>query len=236
MVRKKSSRNLPEIVYQDQYLLALNKPSGWVTLCGSGRKTPLQIWLEEEVVFGRKIPFFQKRSGIVHRLDKDTSGLLLVAKDKQVFVNLQKAFADRLIKKEYLALVTGKIPGAGTIKAPIKRARRERNKWKVFPQGRDSTTDYWRKKVYFYQGQEYSLIKVRPLTGRTHQIRVHFKYLGYPLVADPIYSSVKKSKIFDRLFLHASGLEFFHPVSKKKMLLESPLPFRLKEQLKKLES
>ncbi len=236
VVRKKIRRNLPKIIYQDRYLLALNKPSGWVTLYGSGKKTSLQVWLEKEVSFKEKDLLFKKRSGIVHRLDKDTSGLLLVAKNAATFTNLQKAFAKRLIKKEYLALVNGKIPRNGAVDAPIKRARGEKNKWRVFPGGRGSVTSYLREKVYSSEGQDYSLVRVRPLTGRTHQIRVHFKYLGFPLVSDPIYSSSKKKDDSSRLFLHASSLEFFHPMTKKKILLKNPLPITLKEHLKKLES
>jgi len=235
VARKKRLKNLPKLIFQDQCLLVLSKPPGWVTLYGSGKKTALQDWLEKEITFKKGGGLFKRRSGIVHRLDKDTSGLLLVAKDEKNFTLLQELFKKRLIKKEYLALVKGEIPTQGTINAPIKRRREEKNKWRVFPEGRESITHYFREKIYFYQGQYYSLIKVKPSTGRTHQIRVHFQYLGFPLVGDPLYSWGSEKDGLDRLFLHASQLEFKHPESGKRLLFQSGLTYRLEKHLKMLE-
>lgn len=236
MVRKKGQLSLPKLVFQDQRLLVINKPFSWTVLYGSGQKTPLQCWLEKKAWFKKGRGVFKQRSGIVHRLDKDTSGLLLVAKDLQMFESLQKAFASRQIKKEYLALVKGKIPQKGAINAPIQRMRGKGRKWRVFPQGRESITNYVRETTYHFQAKDYSLIRVEPLTGRTHQIRVHFKYLGFPLAGDPLYGGRNQFKIFSRLFLHASKLSFIHPATKKNRTINSSLPARLKAILTEIDA
>ena len=217
----------PKIIYQDKFIVAIDKPSGWVTLYSDGRPTLLQKWLRKEGIVKEeeKKGEFKKRTGIIHRLDRDTSGVLLVAKAPTVLATFRRLFKERKIKKEYLALVRGKTPRKGEIKAPIKR---ERDFWRVAPGGRMAITkfsclNYLTNK----KGEEFSFLKIRILTGRTHQIRVHFRYLGYPLVGDKIYGSGKES--FPRLFLHAFRLSFFHPFLKRRVTITSPLPEELQK-------
>jgi len=217
---------LPRVVYEDSYLLALDKPSGWTVLHGSGKRTPLQNWLLEE----KLVDEFNQRTGIIHRLDKETSGLLLVARIPLAFQRFQKMFKKREIKKEYLALVHGKVPRQGQMRAPVGRDR-QRRRFKIVPGGRWGETKFWRQQIYRLAGEYFSLVKVEPTTGRSHQIRLHFKYLGFPLAGDPLYGVKKDRCLFPRLFLHASRLVFFHPFLKKKVTLRSPLPNELKEVL-----
>jgi len=235
-------KRTPEIVYEDEWLLAINKPSGWTTLYGSGKESQLQRWLLKE----QKVAIdnsggggFRLRTGIVHRLDRDTSGLLLVAKLPNAFDFLQNAFKKRQVKKEYLALIRGKAPRQGEIEAPIKRLPWRRDKFTVFPGGREATTEYQREGLYFKDKEFFSLVRVKLLTGRTHQIRVHFKYLGFPLAGDSLYGSRKLPLGLSRLFLHATRITFPHffcsPAQRKKTIsLQSSLPVKLQKYLETL--
>ncbi len=183
---------------------------------------------------------FIARSGIVHRLDKETSGCLIIAKTEEVFVDLQRQFRKRLVKKEYLALVHGKVePKEGTVKVPIARSRHDRDKFTVVVGGRISETGY--EVLRTFKGQalsELSLLRVFPKTGRTHQIRVHFKYFGHSLVSDEKYGgsiAADDRKWCPRIFLHAAKIEFLHPVSKDKISIETDLPSDLERLLENLK-
>lgn len=211
-----SDRN--KVVFDDEQLLLVNKAPGIITLdCrGSRGKPTLQSWLKKEVFpknfFTGGGGDFSQRSGIVHRLDKDTSGLVLVAKNTDSFKNLQTQFKQGKVKKAYRALVVGDIPLSGTINVPIKRMSRPRTKYGVSPQGKKSVTSYkvidkLKKDISFY-----SYLEVYPLTGRTHQIRVHLSYLGYPIVGDSLYGYDTEIKP-GRMLLHAQTIDFFHPVN-----------------------
>lgn len=182
---------------------------------------------------------FYGRAGIVHRLDKETSGVLLIAKDPVIFVKLQKQFANREIVKKYFALVHGKIESVeGEIKAPIGRLPWHRTKFGVVASGREAETSYKVISYYYKDGNSYTLLEVIPHTGRTHQIRVHLKYLGYPLVSDRLYTgriNYRKDQEFcPRLFLHANFLRFSHPKTKKMMEIISKFPYDLQQVIDQL--
>lgn len=208
----------------------------------------LQEWIEKEF----NIPFdfsestsdFAKRGGIVHRLDKETSGAIIIAKNEKSFIHLQKQFKEGGVTKTYLALVHGSVnPPTGEIKLPIGRLPWNRMRFGVFPQGRDSRTLY---KVREYKTLEHekkketvSLVEVYPKTGRTHQIRVHFQYLHHPLFGDELYAG-RKTGAADRLllprhFLHASSISFIHPGTNNRVEFNAPLSPELAEFLKTLK-
>jgi len=181
---------------------------------------------------------FYQRSGIAHRLDKETSGLLVIAKTPEAFENLKLQFKERRVKKKYLALVHGKMEAkAGEIYLPIKRLPWDRKKFGIIPGGKKSRTKFKVVTSYKLQVTSYTFLEVEPETGRTHQIRVHLKHLGHSLVGDLKYSGrrVKKDQEFcPRLFLHASHLSFTHPKTGQKIEFKSPLPQDLEKTLQSL--
>mgnify|MGYP001566258449 CR=1 FL=1 len=225
----------PSIVFEDRELLVLNKPSGWiVNEAQSARGDILQTWLSK--MDYRLAKSRELRSGIVHRLDKETSGILLVAKTPEAFGSLQTQFKQRKVQKSYTALVHGKLkPGEGEVVAPVGRLPWRRDRFGIVPGGREAATKYKVLKTYSQEGSDYSLIEAYPKTGRTHQIRVHLKYLGHPVVADEFYAgrkTARKDRVWcPRLFLHASQIEFSHPGSGKRMSFGSPLPDDLNKAL-----
>jgi len=230
----------PVVIYQDDFLLVLNKPPGWVVNRAQTTKhqQTIQDWLEDNFQFSI-FNFQELRSGIVHRLDKDTSGILLMAKTKKTFENLQAQFKKRQVKKEYRALAHGILPSSDRINAPVGRLPWARKKFGVLPGGRAAETEFKRMGVFEKDGEKFSLVQVFPKTGRTHQIRVHFRYLGYPLVADFTYGGRKRArsdqKWCPRIFLHAQKIGFFHPQSGKWQECEVKLPKDLKDVLDILE-
>lgn len=184
------------------------------------------------------------RPGIVHRLDKDTSGVLVVAKTDSAQQSLTKQFSERKIKKEYLALVRGKItPERAIIDSPIGRSAKDRKKMAITDEekGREAVTEYKLYKVYELGDECYSLLKINLKTGRTHQIRVHMNAIGFPVVGDIVYGDQKVNKKFlerfglDRQFLHAAKLTITHPRTGKKMTFESKLSEELERALDSLE-
>ena len=236
--RKPSSQILePEIVYEDNDLLVVNKPGGMVVdrSVTTKKRVTLEDWLAKQ---GRGRGLV--RQGIVHRLDKETSGLLVVAKTREVMGELQSQFKERQVEKTYLALVHGQVrPKTGKIKAPISRNPFNRKKFGVFVGGKAAETDYEVEKEYQYQGKDYySLLRLKPKTGRTHQLRVHLKHLGQSIVADELYAGRKTARNdrrwCERLWLHASQLELRQPFKKKKMVFKIDLAADLETVLKKL--
>ena len=233
----------PKIVYQDKFFLVLNKPPNWIVNRAQTTKNrqTIQDWLEDNFSRLSGISLWREkfRSGIVHRLDKDTSGILLIAKTKKAFENLQAQFKKRQIKKEYQALVHGILSSSDKVIAPIGRLPWARKKFGVLPGGRAAETGFKRTGVFERDGEKFSLVQAFPKTGRTHQIRVHFRYLGYPLVADSTYGGRKRSrndqKWCPRIFLHARKIGFFHPESGKWQECEVELPKDLKNVLDVLE-
>jgi 23S rRNA pseudouridine1911/1915/1917 synthase len=238
---KEGSILAPKVLFENDFFLVLDKPAGWVVnRAGTCKQKTLQDWLEENFSF----PIFRQpecRSGIVHRLDKETSGLLLVAKTISVFKELQGQFKQRAVSKKYLALVHGKVvPEKGLIRAPVARNPVNRKKFGVFLGGREAVTEYSTLANYQHLKENFTLLELRPLTGRTHQIRVHLKYLGYPVVGDLYYAGRKTARkdrqLFPSHFLHAASLSFFHPESKKVLSFASPLPENLKKGLAQLKN
>lgn len=220
-----------QIVYEDEYLLAVDKPAGMVVHPGAGHSTgtlvnALLAYCPQVADVGGV-----DRAGIVHRLDKDTSGLLLVAKDPETHAALQRQFKHRQVRKTYLALVEGRVyPKEGIIEAPVGRDQRARKRMAVTRTGRPAVTQY-RAVEYF---RDHTLLQVRPHTGRTHQVRVHLAWLGYPVVGDRVYGRRRQSLLPHRHFLHAQELVFTHPVTKEKVTLTAPLPPDLKAVLTRL--
>lgn len=223
----------PKIIYQDNSLLVIDKPAGWIVNDASttnGQPT-LQAWLSKMDYPLAKSGEY--RSGIVHRLDKETSGVLLIAKTKEAFEKLQAQFKNREVKKTYTALVHGKVePKEGEIKAPVGRLPWRRDRFGVLAGGREAATDYRTiSNLQFTindEKQQFTLLEVKPMTGRTHQIRIHLKYLGHPIVGDEFYAGRKTArndrKWCPRLFLHASEIEFEHPKTGKTVVFKSNLP------------
>ncbi|HJX59510.1 MAG TPA: RluA family pseudouridine synthase [Patescibacteria group bacterium] len=230
----------PKIIFEDEAILVLDKPSGWIVNDATTVKDQptVQGWLADNFQF----PVFDSRelrNGIVHRLDKETSGILLVAKTQAAFANLQSQFKARQVAKAYLCLVHGRVaPNQGHIDAAVGRLPWRRDRFGVMVGGREASTDYKVLKNYQKDDEDFSYLEAYPKTGRTHQIRIHLKYLGYPLVGDEFYAgrkTARKDRIWcPRLFLHAGKISFTHPVSGKQMVFESELPVDLQAAIKRL--
>ncbi len=248
----------PEIIFQDSHIIVLNKPVG-LTVNRSettrGQVT-LQDWIERELRIMnyqpadathqalqagelriQEVDDFIKRSGIVHRLDKDTSGIIIVSKTPLAFSNLQQQFKDRIVEKIYLALVWGEILASGEVNAPITRNPYNRKRFGVFIGGKEANTSYRVLKSGEVENEKVTLLEVKPKTGRTHQIRVHLNYIGHPVIGDPLYSGRKLGKkglrIFKRLMLHAWKISFLHPGTKRQVAFEANVPeeFRISETI-----
>ncbi len=172
----------------------------------------------------------------MHRLDKDTSGLIIVAKNDRAHQALQRQLKERAVEKRYLALVRGDLrPDEGVIDAPIARDPRYRKRMAVVPGGREAVTRWRVLERYIGPGSgepRYTLVEARPITGRTHQIRVHFASIRHPLVGDALYG--RRSAIVGRQFLHAAGIAFAHPSTGERLEFASPLPDDLREALRTL--
>ena len=225
------------IVYEDKSLLVISKEAGMLThpAPGNDRHTLVNALMYHCKNLSKLSG--DERAGIVHRLDRDTSGLLVVAKDENVHHRLSAMFADRKIKKTYIALAEGRFEeDRGEIKLPIGRSRIDRKKMSVaIDNGRDAITAFEVEEEF----RQAALLSVYPQTGRTHQIRVHFAYIGHPIIADQVYGSRFSSKIakkigLERQFLHAAKLVFTHPVTEKVMEFEDPLPPDLAKSLENL--
>ncbi|HUW21727.1 MAG TPA: RluA family pseudouridine synthase [Candidatus Bathyarchaeia archaeon] len=237
----------PKIIYEDDFLLIVDKPSNLiVNRFGSVQTGNLQDWIEKRVklVSQNQRTGFMRRSGLVHRLDKETSGLVIVAKREEAFTDLQSQFKKRTVQKEYLALVHGiPDPPKGQIILPIARNPVNRHRFGVFLNGREAETNYQSTKNYVMkfgrQTRYYSLLKLYPKTGRTHQLRVHLKFANYPIVADSLYAGRKTyredKRWCPRLFLHASRISFIHPKDRQAMTFSDPTPSDLANALEKLE-
>ena len=172
------------------------------------------------------------RPGIVHRLDKDTSGILIVAKNDIAHLNISKQIQDRKVVKVYIALVKGIISeNEATINLPIARSVVDRKKMAVDKNGKEAITKFKVLKRY----DKYTLVEVNIETGRTHQIRVHMSYIGHPVVGDNVYSKGKNEFDIEGQMLHAKHLEFKHPTTNKEMILDADIPKYFKDVLEKLK-
>lgn len=232
-----------QIIFQNKDLLVINKPAGLVVNEASTVKEPsLQSWISENHWTNVKQDpddEFISRKGLVHRLDKDTSGLLILALNRDSFIFLQSQFKKRQVIKKYLALTHGKaVPEKGSINVPVGRVPWNRERFGVMVGGKPAKTTYQVDSYYQLENENYSLLKLLPQTGRTHQIRVHLKYLGHPVVSDKFYCGRKvyrrDLKFCPRLFLHANFLEFTLPFSTKKRQLKCDLPKELKVVLESM--
>ncbi|HSW97939.1 MAG TPA: RluA family pseudouridine synthase [Candidatus Saccharimonadales bacterium] len=245
----------PSIIFEDDDIIVLDKPSG-ITVNKSettAQELTMQDWVEKIFKISEKDyeltrneegweSEFYKRSGIVHRLDKETSGILLAAKNPTAFDNLQKQFKERIVEKSYIALSHGAlVPPEGEINIPVGRLEYNRKRFGVVAGGRESLTFYKTITTYLRKkpNEILSLVELFPKTGRTHQIRVHLKHLNRPIFSDSLYGGRKTArddrKLLPRLFLHAAKISFFHPVKKQKMDFESPLSLDLKTFLQSLQ-
>ena len=231
----------PKIIFEDDSLFVVEKPSGWISNDADTTTTQpvLQTWVREHFDYPLKGDR-EMRDGIVHRLDKETSGILLVAKTLRAFESLQAQFKDRQIQKTYIALLHGKVtPETGEIKALVGRLPWRKDRFGVVPNGRESVSNY--KVLKFYPGNNagHSLVEFSPKTGRTHQIRIHAKHIGHAIVGDEFYAGRKTArndrKWCPRLFLHAASIKFTHPITGKEMEFKSELPGDLSTALKTLE-
>jgi 23S rRNA pseudouridine1911/1915/1917 synthase len=241
-----------DIIYEDEYLLVVNKPTGMVVHPGAGVRdgtlvNALLYHCEDLSGIGGRL-----RPGIVHRLDKHTSGLLVVAKEDRTHRDLQTQFAQKTAHREYRVLVWGNLQSSkGQIETFLNRSKSDRKKFAVSPSGKPALTLYEVEKFYSFL----TLAKVWLKTGRSHQIRVHFKHLNHPVFGDPDYSGRNKQikqisnlsqrkfalnllSHIDRQALHAFTLGFMHPIKKRTMNFSTPLPAdfqNILDQLEKIE-
>ena len=222
LVRDKPEPIALDIVFEDDDLLVINKPAGLVVHPGAGNPAgTLMNGLLHHAASLEEVP----RAGIIHRIDKETSGLLLVAKSDTAFQSLAEQFASRTIRKFYTALVRGiPDPVEGSIEAPIGRHPVHRLRMTVRAEGRDARTDF----QVIRQWEVASMVRLRIHTGRTHQIRVHMKHLDHPVLGDKLYGYKPPAKTgfpeVPRVMLHAARLELGHPVSGQPFKMEVPLP------------
>ena len=222
-----------DIIYEDKDIIVVNKPKGMVVHPANGNpdgtlvNAILAKCKDSLSGIGGEI-----RPGIVHRLDKDTSGLLIIAKNDQAHINMSKQIQDRKVIKKYIALVKGVIgENTATIDMPIARSTKDRKKMAVDPKGKEAITHY--KVLQRYD--KYTLLEIKIDTGRTHQIRVHMAYIGHPVVGDMQYSNGKNEFGIEGQMLHSKYLEFDHPITGKRLKLEAPLPEYFEQVLKELE-
>jgi len=252
------------ILYEDDDLLIIDKPAGITVNRAETTKHEITVqdWAadkietqqyadkakafaernnsSEEKVWDPEVEFY-KRGGVVHRLDKETSGILILAKNPQSFAQVQSQFKERTVKKVYQALAHGEVaPMEGEISVPVGRLPWNRKQFGIVPGGRESKTLY--KVLNVYQNEKdkelFSLVELYPQSGRTHQIRVHLKYIGHPIFSDFLYAGRKTARkdrnVLPRVFLHAAKISFLHPKTQKAMTFESPLPQNLRELLETL--
>lgn len=252
-----ASEDIPlDIVYEDDFLAVINKPAGMVVHPGAGVSTGTlanavafkfkiqneKLKVDENLDEQSKIQNLKSKIGIVHRLDKDTSGLIVVAKDEDTHEKLSEQFRNREVFKSYIALVHGEPEeNSGTIDAPIAREKHNRTKMSVRAHGRNALS-LWKVKKRF---EKFTLLDVEIKTGRTHQIRVHCAYINHPIVGDETYNAGRDKTVFNldirkaiadlnRFFLHAERLRFTHPQTNEKMSFKVDLPQPLRDFLELL--
>ena len=221
-------QNIPlNIVYEDQDILVINKQKGLVVRPGNGN--------EDGTLVNAIMAYCKKdlsgiggviRPGIVHRIDKDTSGILIIAKNDKAHINISEQIKNHQVKKTYIALVRGIVKeNEATINMPIGRSTKDRTKMAVDRNGKEAITHFSVIKRY----EDMTLLKVRIETGRTHQIRVHLSHIGYPIIGDNVYSNGKNRFNIVGQMLHSYEIEFTHPTTGEKMVLKAELPEYFKE-------
>lgn len=233
---KESTDVLPEkmdlnIVYEDNDILIINKPSGMVVHPGNGNYSGTLVNGLMYYTNNLSSVNGEIRPGIVHRIDKDTSGLIIVAKNNKAHEILSNYFQNKTITRTYIALVKGELKtNSATIDAPIGRSEKDRKKMAVTSKNSKNAVTHLTV-LKRYKG--YTLVKLKLDTGRTHQIRVHMQYIGHPVYNDLVYTNDKCSEFGQ--FLHSYSMEFVHPITKEKMYFECPLPDYFEDFLKCLE-
>ena len=228
------AQNIPlDIIYEDNDIIVVNKPKGMVVHPANGNpdgtlvNAIMAICKDSLSGIGGEI-----RPGIVHRLDKDTSGVIVVAKNDKAHINLSEQIKEHKVKKTYIALVRGIVKeNEATINMSIGRSEKDRKKMAVTKKGKEAITHFKVLERY----DNYTLLQVQIETGRTHQIRVHLAQIGYPIVGDEVYSNGKNEWNIQGQCLHAKSLEFIHPGTGQKVYMEAELPKYFKEILNDLE-
>ena len=222
------------VIYEDNDIIVINKPKGMVVHPANGNpdgtlvNAVMNLCKDSLSGIGGEI-----RPGIVHRLDKDTSGAIIVAKNDKAHIALSEQLKNHEVKKTYLALVRGIIKeNEATINMPIARSKKDRKKMDVDKDGKEAITHF---KVLGRYKNKYTLLQINLETGRTHQIRVHLSHIGYPIIGDEVYSNGKNEWNVSGQCLHAWKLEFKHPITGKKISLEAEIPEYLKNIIKELE-
>lgn len=218
-----------EVIYEDNYLAVINKPQGLITHPGHSYQG-ITLINGLKYLFPKLSNFENDplRPGVVHRLDKETSGIMIIAKDEEAHKLLKEAFQRRKIQKVYEAIVHKPfLETTFTIDLPIKRHELKRQKMAVNLEGRKALT----KGFLISQTDKYSYLKLELITGRTHQLRVHLSYIGHPILGDEIYGFKKDT---NRLYLHAKAITFNHPITKKELSFETKLPNYFIEKLNEL--
>lgn len=215
------AENIPiDIVYEDFDVVVVNKPQGMVVHPAAGHEQGTLVNALLYHISDLSSINDVVRPGIVHRIDKDTSGLLMIAKNDNAHLSLAEQLKNKTSIRKYIALVHGEIPhDKGEINAPIGRSKKDRKMQDVVENGKEAVTHF----EVLERFTDYTLIALQLETGRTHQIRVHMKYIGYPVAGDPLYGP-KKTLLGKGQFLHAASLGFKHPTTDELMLFDAPLP------------
>ena len=228
------AQNIPiDILYEDNDIIVVNKPKGMVVHPANGNPDGTLVnavmakCKDSLSGIGGEI-----RPGIVHRLDKDTSGAIIVAKNDKAHIDLSEQIKNHEVEKTYIALVKGIVSeNEATINMPISRSTKDRKKMAVNKDGKNAVTHF---KV-LERFDKYTLLEVKIETGRTHQIRVHLSYIGYPIVGDEVYSNGKNEWGIKGQCLHAKSLKFKHPITGKEMFIEAPIPQYFRNIIRDLE-
>lgn len=236
---KLEAQDIPiDVMYEDNDILVVNKPKGLVVHPASGNpdgtlvNAIMAICKDSLSGIGGEL-----RPGIVHRLDKDTSGLLIVAKNDKAHIEMSEQIKNRKVNKTYIALVRGIIAeDNATINMPIARSTKDRKKMQVSKNGKEAITHFKVLNRYTTSKASYTLLEIKIDTGRTHQIRVHMAQIGHPVIGDYVYSNGKNEFKIEGQCLHAKKLEFKHPITKKEMCVEAPIPKYFEDVIKKLEN
>ena len=222
-----------EILYEDNDIIVVNKPKGMVVHPANGNpdgtlvNAIMSICKDSLSGIGGEI-----RPGIVHRLDKNTSGAIIIAKNDKAHINLSEQLKNHEIKKTYIALVRGVVKeNNATINMPIGRSKKDRKKMDVDKNGKEAITHFKVLKRY----KDCTLLEINIETGRTHQIRVHLSHIGYPIIGDEVYSNGKNKWNIEGQCLHAKSLDFKHPITGKNMHIEAPIPEYFENIIKELD-